>query len=68
MAHLLTEDRRRTAANSGLRVTQRFAMSQEFGADPLLVAMMQYLRVIFVVLTASLVAGLWLGPEHPVSG
>jgi hypothetical protein len=24
------------------------AMSQEFGADPLLVAMMQYLRVIFV--------------------
>ena len=30
--------------------------------------MMQYLRVIFVVLTASLVAGLWLGPEHPVSG
>jgi membrane AbrB-like protein len=44
------------------------AMSQEFGADPLLVAMMQYLRVIFVVLTASLVAGLWLGPEHPVSG
>jgi uncharacterized protein len=44
------------------------AMSQEFGADPLLVAMMQYLRVIFVVLMASLVAGLWLGPEHPVSG
>ena len=44
------------------------AMSQDFGADPLLVAMMQYLRVIFVVLTASLVAGLWLGPEHPVSG
>src|SRR4051812_42593513 len=44
------------------------AMSQEFGADPLLVAMMQYLRVIFVVLTAFLVAGLWLGPEHPVSG
>src|SRR3954452_3318763 len=44
------------------------AMSQEFGADPLLVAMMQYLRVIFVVLTASLVAGLWLGPEHSVSG
>jgi uncharacterized protein len=43
------------------------AMSQEFGADPLLVAMMQYLRVIFVVLTASLVAGLWLGPEHLVS-
>jgi len=44
------------------------AMAQEFGADPLLVAMMQYLRVIFVVLTASLVAGLWLGPEHLVSG
>jgi membrane AbrB-like protein len=44
------------------------AMSQEYGADPLLVAMMQYLRVIFVVLAASLVAGLWLGPEHPVSG
>ena len=37
------------------------------GADPLLVAMMQYLRVIFVVLTASLVAGLWLGPDQPVS-
>ena len=44
------------------------AMSQEYGADPLLVAMMQYLRVIFVVLAASLVAGLWLGPEHPVGG
>ena len=31
------------------------AMSQEFGADPLLV-------------DASLVARLWLGPEHSVSG
>jgi membrane AbrB-like protein len=40
------------------------AMAQEFGADPLTVAMMQYLRVVFVVLTASLVSGLWLAPEH----
>src|SRR5215212_2278373 len=60
----------RTAAwgTSAGAASAMVAMSQEFGADPLLVAMMQYLRVIFVVLTASLVAGLWLGPEHPVSG
>src|SRR3954447_12417698 len=53
---------------SGVCARRDYVVSQEFGADLLLVAMMQYLRVIFVVLTASLVAGLWLGPEHPVSG
>lgn len=37
-------------------------MSAEFGADMRLVAFMQYLRVLFVVATASLAAGL-LGPE-----
>jgi membrane AbrB-like protein len=37
------------------------AMSEEFGADPRLVAIMQYVRVIVVVLTASLVARLVLG-------
>lgn len=40
------------------------AMAQEFGADPLAVAMMQYLRVVFVVLTALLVSELWLGSGH----
>lgn len=32
------------------------AMSADFGADPRIVAFMQYIRVIFVVMTASLVA------------
>ena len=38
-------------------------MSGEFGADMRLVAFMQYLRVLLVVATASLAAGV-LGPEH----
>src|SRR5215207_3612516 len=42
------------------------AMAQEFGADPLSVAMMQFLRVVLVVVTAALVSGLWLGPEPPL--
>ena len=37
------------------------AMAEEYGADPRLVAFMQYLRVIVVVLSASLVARLMLG-------
>jgi membrane AbrB-like protein len=46
------------------------AMSAEFGADPRLVALMQYTRVIVVVLTASIVSRLLLGTSHaapPVS-
>jgi len=37
------------------------AMSEEFGADPRLVAIMQYVRVLVVVLTASLVSRILLG-------
>lgn len=37
------------------------AMAEEFGADPRLVAFMQYVRVVCVVVTASLVARLFLG-------
>lgn len=37
------------------------AMAEEFGADPRLVAFMQYLRVIMVALSASLVARLLFG-------
>ena len=37
------------------------AMAEEYGADPRLVAFMQYLRVIVVVLSASVVARLMLG-------
>ncbi len=37
------------------------AMAEEYGADPRLVAFMQYLRVITVVLSASIVARLVLG-------
>ncbi|MGE5478250.1 MAG: AbrB family transcriptional regulator [Bacteroidales bacterium] len=38
------------------------ALAAEFGADVRLVAFMQYLRVVVVVLTASLVTGLVVGP------
>lgn len=37
------------------------AMAEEYGADPRLVAFMQYLRVVVVVLSASLVSRLLLG-------
>jgi membrane AbrB-like protein len=37
------------------------AMAEEYGADPRLVAFMQYLRVVVVVLSASLVARLLVG-------
>jgi hypothetical protein len=37
-------------------------MSGEFGADPRLVALMQYLRVMCVAGLASVVAWLWVGP------
>jgi membrane AbrB-like protein len=47
------------------------AMSEEFGADPRLVAIMQYVRVLVVVLTASLVSRVVLGmgnlPATPTS-
>jgi membrane AbrB-like protein len=39
------------------------AMSDSLGADPRLVALMQYTRVIVVVLSAALVSHFWLGPE-----
>ena len=41
------------------------AMAEEYGADARLVAFMQYLRVVVVVLTASLVARLILGHPAP---
>ena len=41
------------------------AMAEEYGADPRLVAFMQYLRVVVVVLSASLVARLILGHSAP---
>lgn len=37
-------------------------MSEAYGADPRLVAFMQYLRVVCVVVVASLVARIWVGP------
>jgi membrane AbrB-like protein len=40
-------------------------MSGAFGADPRLVAFMQYLRVVVVAALASVVARLWVG--HPVA-
>ena len=41
------------------------AMAEEFGADPRLVALMQYLRVTIVVLTASLVTHLLFDAGQP---
>ncbi|MEK0084878.1 AbrB family transcriptional regulator [Geminicoccaceae bacterium SYSU G07066] len=41
------------------------AMAEEYGADPRLVAFMQYLRVVVVVLSASLVSRLLLGQAAP---
>lgn len=40
------------------------AMAAEFGADVRLVAFMQYLRVVVVVATASVIARLLIGPAH----
>jgi membrane AbrB-like protein len=37
-------------------------LAPSFGADPRLVAFMQYLRVVCVAVTASVVARLWVGP------
>jgi len=39
-------------------------MSEAYGADPRLVAFMQYTRVIIVTAVAALVARLWLGPGN----
>lgn len=40
------------------------AMSEEHGADPRLVALMQYVRVVGISLTMSVVVRFWLGPGH----
>jgi len=42
-------------------------MSEAYGADPRLVAFMQYTRVIIVTAVAALVARLWLGPGSSAS-
>lgn len=42
------------------------AMSTVYGADPRLVALMQYLRMVTVVMTVSLVARLVVGPGHGI--
>jgi membrane AbrB-like protein len=42
-------------------------MSGSFGADPRLVAFMQYLRVVLVAAVASLVARFWLGAPDAVA-
>jgi membrane AbrB-like protein len=39
-------------------------MSEAHGADMRLVAVMQYLRVVIVVLISSIVARIWVGPVH----
>lgn len=39
------------------------AMSDSLGADPRLVALMQYTRVIVVVVSAAVVSRIWLDPE-----
>ncbi|MBB3173024.1 hypothetical protein FHR90_000842 [Endobacter medicaginis] len=39
-------------------------IAEAFGADARLVAFMQYLRVVFVAVTASLIARLWPHPGH----
>jgi membrane AbrB-like protein len=41
-------------------------MSESFGADPRLVAFMQFLRVMLVALVASIVARLWVAPGDTV--
>lgn len=41
-------------------------MAEEFGADPRLVGFMQYLRVVIVVMSASLAARLLLGHDAPL--
>lgn len=43
------------------------AMSEEYGADARLVAFMQYLRVFIVVLTASAVSRVLIGPQPPAA-
>ncbi|SNB61642.1 hypothetical protein SAMN07250955_102310 [Arboricoccus pini] len=43
--------------------TAMVLMSASYGADPQLVAFMQYSRVLLVALTASLVARLWVDPH-----
>ncbi len=42
-------------------------MSESYGADSRLVALMQYLRVVMVTFVATLVASLWGGPARAVA-
>src|SRR4029077_15283930 len=42
-------------------------MSESFGGDPRLVAVMQFLRVVLVALVASIVARLWVTPAAAAS-
>jgi hypothetical protein len=42
--------------------TPMMLMAEAHGADARLVAFMQYLRVVFVAITAAAIAGFWLGP------
>lgn len=41
--------------------TAMMLMAEAFGADPRLVAFMQYLRIVFVALTAALISRFWIG-------
>jgi membrane AbrB-like protein len=43
--------------------TAMMLMAEAFGADARLVAFMQYLRVVFVAVAASLIARLWVDPS-----
>lgn len=43
--------------------TPMMLMAEAFGADARLVALMQYLRVVFVAITASVIARFWLNPS-----
>jgi len=45
--------------------TAMVLMAEAFGADPRLVAFMQYLRVIMVTAAAALIARLWVGQAGP---
>lgn len=45
--------------------TAMMLMAQAFGADARLVAFMQYLRVVFVAVSAALAAHFWLGVSAP---
>jgi uncharacterized protein len=48
--------------------TAMVLMAEAFGADARLVAFMQYLRVVFVAVAASLIARLWVGASSLATG